>query len=958
MHRILATLGVMLLLAAFATSAVAQTTATISGTVTDESGNVFPGAGITATNTANGFTHSATAGGDGRYTLAGLAPATYRIDVTAPSYKGSSKEMRVLVGQNLEANFKLTPDLVLLEEITVVGSQAVETKTHEIATNVTPRQMEALPQNDRNFLNFAALAPGVQLGTDEFRKEVKAGAQSSSATNVFIDGVSFKNDVIQGGVVGQDASRGNPFPQNAVQEFRVITQNYSAEYQKASSAIITAITKSGTNTLSGDAFLYYQNKGLVDRNPCAGRFPCDAPAPAVTPPKPEYKRYQYGLSIGGPIQRDRMHFFLSYEANDQDRENTVFLGSGWESVPAVRTTLQSHTGTFVSPFRSDLAFGKLSFQPAGAQLLEWSANYRNETDIRSFGDQTAREAAENVNNDVWGTTLRHQYTASAWLNEASISYQDFNWNPTPLDSNSVGFVYENQGGGLVLRFGGRDTEQDIGQQRLAFRDDVTFSNLTLGAGHHSLKVGGNVDFLDYTVRKLFEENPRYFFREGIFRNATTGEDFSSTVPYKARFGFGDPDMSANNTQYGIYAQDDWSVNDQLILNLGLRWDYETDMIDTDYVTPAEVRQRLADDFPAKYFTDGNDRKAPTDLFQPRLGFSYDVFKTGRTVVFGGYGRYYDRQLFNNTLDEKFRLQHSVGEFYFSPDGSPVNGQPAAKWDPKYLTPQGLRELQATGITGKPEVFLIENDTKVPVSDQWNIGVRQQFGSILTSLSYANIQSENGFTFLWGAGFCCPQFDPAYSNVLVSNDDVKTWYDAVYITVDRPFTDQSNYGFNVAYTWSDAEQIGGDLFSLDRRQPADYGRYGTPGTADHRVVANGIVGIPWAMRLGALIQYSSGDKFRFHDFPNGFCGDNNCYRAGTGEGPSWTTVDLRLEKDFTFGGAYRVGFTLEGFNIFNEERYATFVDFNGPPPGNPDLGRPTSLVGNSQRRYQFGIRVGF
>src|SRR5258705_8856472 len=105
--------------------------------------------------------------------------------------------------------------------------------------------METLPQNDRNFLNFAALAPGVLLGTDEFRKEVKAGAQSSSATNVFIDGVSFKNDVIQGGVVGQDSSRGNPFPQNAVQEFKVITQNFSAEHQKASSAIITALTKAG-----------------------------------------------------------------------------------------------------------------------------------------------------------------------------------------------------------------------------------------------------------------------------------------------------------------------------------------------------------------------------------------------------------------------------------------------------------------------------------------------------------------------------------------------------------------------------------------------------------------------------------------------------------------------------------------------------------------------------------------
>lgn len=937
MHRkpgIYRLLILALLLCAISVAQAQTTTAVIRGKVTDEGGNPFPTAEVTATNTNTGYHHSATAGANGEFLLAGLTPGTYRLDVTAPSYKGSSRQITLQVGQTADANFRLTPDLVLMESITVVGDTVVETRTPEIGTSVTRRQIETLPQNDRNFLNFANLAPGVQLGTNEFRKEVRAGAQGSSATNVFIDGVSFKNDVIQGGVVGQDASRGNPFPQNAVQEFRVITQNYSAEYQKASSAVITAITKSGTNSLNGDAFVYYQDKSLVAENPLTGA-------------SPEYERYQYGVSLGGPIQRDRMHFFFSYEANDQDREETVFLGSGWESDPAVRSMLQSHTGTFVSPFRSDLAFAKVSFQPGITHLFDWSANYRNETDIRSFGNQTARDAAENVNNDVWGTTLRHQYTAGTWLNEASISYQDFNWNPTPLNSSEVGRVYENPGGGLVLRIGGRDTEQDIGQQRLSFRDDVTFSNLTFGAGNHTLKVGGNVDFLDYTVRKLFEENPRYFFREGI----------SSTIPYKARFGFGDPDLSAENTQYGIYAQDDWSVTDQLIFNLGLRWDYETDMIDTGYVTPALVRERLSDSFSANYFTDGNDRDAHTDLWQPRLGFSYDVFRSGRTVVFGGAGRYYDRQLFNNTLDEKFRLQHFVGEFFFSADGSPVFGQPAAVWDPRYMTAAGLRELQATGITGRPEVFLIENDTKVPYSDQWNLGVRQTFGNILTSLSYANIRSKNGFTFLWGAGFCCPQFDPAYSNVLVSNDDVRTWYDAVYITVDRPYTDQANFGFNVAYTWSDAQQEGGDLFSLDRRKPSDYARYGTPGTSDHRVVANGIVGIPWDMRLSTLLQYSSGDKFRFHDFPNGFCGDNNCYVPGTGEGPSWTTVDLRLEKDFTIGGSYRLGLTLEGFNIFNEERYATFVDFN-PPEGNPNLGNPTSIVGNSQRRYQFGIRVGF
>jgi outer membrane receptor protein involved in Fe transport len=922
-----ASVALIALLCLFAAVAQAQTNATIRGTITDESGNPFPTAEVTATSVSTGYHYTATADAAGRFQLNGLNPGTYRIDVVAPSYKASSRELTVSVGQDLTADFKLQPDLVLMENITVIGTQVQDTRTPEIATVVTPRQLESLPQNDRNFLNFAALAPGVLLGTDEFRKEVKAGAQSSSATNVFIDGVSFKNDVIQGGVVGQDSSRGNPFPQSAVQEFKVITQNYSAEYQKASSAIITAVTKSGTNELSGDAFLYFQDKSLVADNPMTGA-------------NPEYERKQWGVSLGGPIIRDRMHFFFSYEANDQDREETVNdvlaqPSGAFSAYPALLQQLHQFAGTFVSPFRSDLAFGKVSYQGSPSMRMDFSGNYRKETDIRSFGGGTSREAAENVKNDVWGLTGRHQYTAASWYNEATLSYQDFLWNPSPLNPDLVGRDYIG-----LIRVGGRDTEQRIGQKRLSLRDDVTLSSLQAG-GTHTLKVGGIVEKLDYTVKKLQTANPVYVFRS----------DQGPDIPIEARFGIGDPDLSADNTEYGIYGQDEWVVSDALTLNLGLRWDYETNMFNTDYVTPADVRARLSDDFPAKFFTDGNDRDPKTDMFQPRLGFSYDVKRDGRTIVFGGAGRYYDRNLFNNTLDEQFRLQYSVGLFRFSPDGAPRDDQPTVKWDPKYLTIAGLREVLAAGVTGKPEVFLVENDTKVPYSDQWNIGVRQSFGNMVASLSYAGVRSYNGLSYLWAKGFCCPQIDPNYSNVLISSDDVKTWYDAVYVQLDRPYTDQSKYGFNIAYTWANAEQIGGDLFSLDLPTIADWPRYGTPGTQDHRVVASGIVGLPWDTRLSTLIQYSSGDKFRIHDFSKGFC--TGCYTPRTGESPSWTTVDLRAEKDFNIS-RYGVGIVLEAFNLFNEERYAFFQDFN-PPEGNPNLGKPTAIVGGSQRRYQIGLR---
>src|SRR5688572_22828913 len=255
-------LGVTLVVVGVAFAGAQTTTATIQGTVSDETGGV-PGATVTARQMRSGFQHEVTAGGDGGFALAGLRPGTYEITVSMPQYKPAARTLQVLVGQTLTVDFRITPDLVYVENVTVVGERLMDVRTPEIATNVTEQQVRHLPQNSRNFLNFAALAPGVRVADNETRKEVTAGALGARSTNVFIDGVSYKNDVIEGGVIGQDASRGNPFPQNAVQEFQVVTQNYKAEYEKATSAIITAITKSGGNRFTGDVFSLYQNKGLV-----------------------------------------------------------------------------------------------------------------------------------------------------------------------------------------------------------------------------------------------------------------------------------------------------------------------------------------------------------------------------------------------------------------------------------------------------------------------------------------------------------------------------------------------------------------------------------------------------------------------------------------------------------------------------------------------------------------------
>jgi Carboxypeptidase regulatory-like domain/TonB dependent receptor len=914
----------------------AQTTASLRGTVKGEDGGVLAGASLVAIDAASGFTYAATTNEAGSYNLT-LPPADYRIEVLAAGFENQIERLRIQVGQSANLDVQMTKTLSVSEEISVVAEPVVELRTSEVATNVTQEQIENLPQNSRNFLNFAALAPGVRLSNDEFRKEVTAGALPSRNTNVFIDGASYKNNVLEGGVVGQDASRGNPFPQVAVQEFRVLTQNFKAEYQQASSAVITAITKSGTNKFLGDVFVLYQDKSLVEE---------DVFAEERGEPKPEYERFQSGLSLGGPIVQDKSHFFFAYEGNRQDRFNRVRTGSS-ETPPV----LEQYVGSFKSPFRSTLLFGKVSYQPAQSHLLDVSFNSRHETDIRNFGDLISYDSAENVKNDVNTLVARYQWVAGDWLSETTFNAQRSQWNPTPINEDEVGVEFT----GLIRI--GRDTTQDFTQDRLSLRQDLSRLGFEWH-GDHGIKAGFNYDHLKYDVEKRLFGNPLFIFR---FNE-------SLTIPVEARYGTGNPDLSADNNQFGLYFQDDWALTGRLTANLGIRYDYETDQLNNDYVTPPQIRTDLGSLVDGdSYFTDGNDRKPFKGAIQPRVGFSYDLLGNGKTVAFAGYGRYYDRSLYNDGLDERFRLQYGVRLFRFSVDGAPRDGFPTIVWRPEYASRNGLDGLIAQGIAPNPEVFLIANDTKPPVSDELSLGLRQVLGRHRFAVTYTSVKSKNGFTYLFGTrrpdGTCC--IPPAnYSNVLISSDARQAWYDAIYFTVDRPYTSSSRWGYSLAYTYGNARQNGGDLFSLDFPTVADYPVYPTNNDEQHRVVFSGIVGLPWDVKLSTLINLGSGLPYNIADASLGFGPNEFRFRRNEGRPEkesfiipnAWAfrTVDLRLQKDFPIG-AHSVGVVAEVFNAFNYENYGDFNGFIAPTSGPPnqDFGKPNKLI-EPGRRFQLGL----
>ncbi|HEX3130618.1 MAG TPA: TonB-dependent receptor, partial [Thermoanaerobaculia bacterium] len=369
MTRIKAALPLLVLavLTLMAATAWAQTsTSSIRGVVRDNSGPLAD-ATVEAVGADSGFRTTAKTGADGRFSLPGLNPGVYNLTVAAGAYSPQSQSVQVLIGQDVDLDLVLSPSEMFTEEVSVVGDQVqllVETRTSEVATNITTQQIESLPQNNRNFLGLAALAPGVRFtdNQDEAGQKFRSGGSDARQVNVFIDGLSYKNDLLQGGAFMQDSSRGNPFPQNAVQEFRVLTQNYKAEYEKASAAVITAVTKSGGNDFRGDLLYLYQDKDFVAQDDFS-RDRGDK--------KPDYERTQAGFSLGGPIVRDRLHFFVSYELNDQDRLSTVFRGGSYASAPAnVKQFIdQFETGVLTAPFESDLYFGKLSWQPSEGQTL-------------------------------------------------------------------------------------------------------------------------------------------------------------------------------------------------------------------------------------------------------------------------------------------------------------------------------------------------------------------------------------------------------------------------------------------------------------------------------------------------------------------------------------------------------------------------------------------------------------
>src|SRR5438132_2552218 len=276
-------------------------TATLRGWVQTAAGQGAPAVEVSATNTASGFVYRTRSNSDGSYVLNGLPAGTYEIRTGT---EAGQKPQIITVAVGETASIDLVLPAAPIEQVQIVGSfQRADVKDSEVATSVSPTQMQLLPQVTRNFLSFADLAPGVRVTQDPGSGYVtlQSGAQNQDNINVYIDGVSQKNYVLRGGLVGQDSSRGNPFPQSALSEYRIVSQNYKAEFDQVSSVAITAVTRSGTNQLHGDAFVDYTGNDFVAYSPVEEKNRNRGIK------RPAFDEEQFGDSRRGPISRSRSH---------------------------------------------------------------------------------------------------------------------------------------------------------------------------------------------------------------------------------------------------------------------------------------------------------------------------------------------------------------------------------------------------------------------------------------------------------------------------------------------------------------------------------------------------------------------------------------------------------------------------------------------------------------------------
>lgn len=965
-------------------------TAGISGIVSDTNGAAITNARVVVKNKATGQTRETTTTGEGIYTFQNLSPATYEIRIEAPNFSQAVVETVTLnVGEVPAINVTLQPagaqETVIITPADVLS---VDTNTSKISGVVNERTLTNLPLNGRNFLDLAFLIPGNAPApnfdpTKTTTLEVSSAGQLGRGGNIAVDGADNNDDVVGGTLQN--------FPQDGIGEFQIATNRFSADIGRSASSAINIVTKGGSNELHGSGAFFFRNSRLSSILPTLDRALVQATG------RPPFDREQYAASIGGPIKRDRAWFFAAFEYRNQD--GVVITGLRDLTARRVITSFSP------APLNDLLFTSRGDWQAGNDDRMAFRYSHQREDDVdrgslrRPIGTADNRQHSFNrYHSFVYNWT--HTFSPNL-LNDFVFHENNFlNRIPSFVENrNEIRFPSVQDGGNFRI-------PQQTPQNRVQFRDNLSWTK-----GFHALKFGGEFQRLDSgAVFDLFgsgtiETTEDFGVRDRNGDGQINDNDIVIADTIRSSAPVRPPTVDKlDNYYFAFYVQDDWKVRPNFTLNLGLRWEVDTDVKNLKHFD--EINPILIP------FV-GTSRSREYNNFAPRVGFNWDPWSDGRTSIRGGYGIYYDRivlevPLLERLLDgRKLAIDVRLGS-ELDAAGNFLPG-----------TPTLANPFTGTPITGAGVgINILDPNLSTPYVQQFNLGFQRELTrDLILSADYIH---AFGSKFIIGRSIGSV-FNPSIGgndDVVNIESSVKTWYDGLLLNAQKRFSNR--YSFNASYTlqksfnFSNDDQIPFQVPPLNRNNlQLDKGP--PPNEERHRFTFYAVFDLPYEFQLSPIYTLASGVPFDIQLPPdiggtripvlqrnaagrtfqtgselNAFINQFNTGRALASQlplvrddlelGDSFQSFDVRLTKTFRFGEHFNIQGIAEVFNLFNvtNVRGVNNVNFSGfqntllrdsPNTADPGFLRSSRFGSAIQtaggvfgtggpRAFQFAARVNF